>query len=121
MSFNVTTNEIDPIIAGAPDCPNPQWTEAINDLLFTSADITVVQGGSTVFSVACTFTSNTSNGAGAGRHRELPRVLTQEQTWVRSTRAHPRLVPVTARQNGSAADAARDARRRGSERRMHLI
>ena len=62
VSFNVTTNEIDPIIAGAPDCPNSQWTEAINDLLFTSAQITVVQGGSTVFSMACTFNPNTSNG-----------------------------------------------------------
>jgi hypothetical protein len=62
VSFNVTTNANDPIIAGAPDCPNSTVDGAMNDLLFTSADITVVQAGSTVLSLACTFNPNTSNG-----------------------------------------------------------
>ena len=30
-------------IAGAPDCPNPQWTEAITDVAFTSATIRLFQ------------------------------------------------------------------------------
>ena len=63
VSFNVTTDPVETPIAGAPDCPNPQWTEAIIDLLFTSALITVEQpAGTTVFSLACTFNPNTSNG-----------------------------------------------------------
>ena len=50
-------------IAGAPDCPNPQWTEAISDLAFTSAVITIQQPpGTTVLTVSCTFSPPTSNG-----------------------------------------------------------
>jgi hypothetical protein len=56
---------------GAPDCPNPQWTETITDLAFTSATITVFQdsnenlifeAGELVLTVTCTFSSPTSNG-----------------------------------------------------------
>jgi hypothetical protein len=39
--FTVVTIAPDPIIPGAPDCPNPNWTETIDDLAFTSATITV--------------------------------------------------------------------------------
>ena len=64
--FNVTTNAPFPpngIIPGAPDCPNPNWTETIDDLLFTSAEITVDQpAGVTVLTVSCTFSPPTSDG-----------------------------------------------------------
>ena len=62
--FNVRTTEAPATIAGAPDCPNPQWTESITDLAFTSATITVEQPpGTTVLTISCTFGSPTSNGS----------------------------------------------------------
>jgi hypothetical protein len=62
--FDVFTVSPDPIIAGAPDCPNPNWTETIDDLAFTSATITVEQPvGTTVLTVSCTFDPPTSDGA----------------------------------------------------------
>lgn len=61
--FSVTTTAPDPIIPGAPDCPNPNWTESIDDLAFTSAVITVEQpAGTLVLTVSCTFDPATSNG-----------------------------------------------------------
>ena len=61
--FNVTTVAPDPVIAGAPDCPNPNWVETIDDLAFTSATITVEQPvGTTVLVVSCTFDPPTSDG-----------------------------------------------------------
>src|SRR5512143_4083022 len=41
--FDVTTVAPAATIAGAPDCPNTNWTERITDLSFTSAVITVEQ------------------------------------------------------------------------------
>jgi len=63
VSFSVdTTSPVTPI-AGAPDCPNPQWTERITDMAFTSAVITVEQPpGTVVLTVSCTFGSPTTNG-----------------------------------------------------------
>lgn len=62
--FNVATVPPPAVIAGAPDCPNPNWTEAITDLSFTSATITVEQPpGTVVLTVTCTFSEPTSNGA----------------------------------------------------------
>src|SRR3546814_12697959 len=53
--FAVETVAPDPVIAGAPDCPNPNWTELIEDLAFTSAVITVEQPpGTVVLTVTCT-------------------------------------------------------------------
>jgi hypothetical protein len=65
VSFMVTTNPPTTPIAGAPECPNPQWTEDITDLSFTSATITVQQGMplATVLTVSCTFSPPTSDGA----------------------------------------------------------
>ncbi len=62
--FDVNTVPPVTIIPGAPDCPNPTWTEKITDLSFTSAVITIEQPpGTTVLTVSCTFVPSTTNGA----------------------------------------------------------
>jgi hypothetical protein len=62
--FSVVTLEPPRIIPGAPDCPNPNWTEEIEDLAFTSATIMVYQPEDTlVLTVSCTFKFPTSDGA----------------------------------------------------------
>jgi hypothetical protein len=66
VAFDVTTEGPVTPIPGAPDCPNPNWTEDITDLSFTSATITVEQGGALVLTVSCTFSAPTTNGAIAG-------------------------------------------------------
>lgn len=63
VAFDVLTNEPDSPIPGAPDCPNPNWSENITDLGFTSATIVVEQPvGTTVLTVTCSFSPPTSNG-----------------------------------------------------------
>jgi len=60
-------------IAGAPDCPNPNWTEDITGVAFTSATIRLFQDQTAadgefgrwetlVLTVNCTFSPPTSNG-----------------------------------------------------------
>jgi hypothetical protein len=62
--FSVITEPPTTPIPGAPDCPNPQWTETITDMAFTSATITVEQPpGTVVLTLDCTFSSPTTNGA----------------------------------------------------------
>ncbi len=62
--FDVVTTAPTTPIAGAPGCPNPQWTEDITDLAFTSAVITVEQPpGTTVLTVSCSFSPPTANGS----------------------------------------------------------
>ena len=43
LSFSVDTAAPVSPIPGAPDCPNSKWTEAITDVAFTSATLTVYQ------------------------------------------------------------------------------
>lgn len=65
--FNVTTIAPVAIIPGAPGCPNPNWTEEITDLSFTTATITVEQPvGNLVLTLTCTFSEPTTNGAVPG-------------------------------------------------------
>ena len=64
VSFNVTTSGPVSPIPGAPDCPNPQWTERIIDIAFTSVTLTVEQPeGTVVLQVSCTFSPSTSSGS----------------------------------------------------------
>lgn len=51
-------------IPGAPGCPNPTWTESIDDLAFTAGTITVEQPpGTVVLTIQCSFSSPTSDGS----------------------------------------------------------
>jgi len=62
--FAVSTKAPTTPIPGAPGCPNPNWSETIDDLAFTSATITVEQPvGTVVLIIQCTFSSATSDGA----------------------------------------------------------
>jgi hypothetical protein len=61
--FNVSTTSAPATIAGAPDCPNANWTESIDDVAFTSATIKIYQpAGMLVLTVSCTFSPPTSDG-----------------------------------------------------------
>lgn len=66
--FAVETDPPMTPVAGAPDCPNPQWIEEIVDMQFTSAVITVDQPMDTlVLTVSCTIDPPSANGPIAGR------------------------------------------------------
>jgi hypothetical protein len=64
-NVTIATTTAPPVtpVPGAPDCPNPQWTENITDMAFTSATITLSQNGVVVLTVNVTFSPPTSNGA----------------------------------------------------------
>jgi hypothetical protein len=71
VTITTVTNAPVTPIPGAPDCPNPQWTENITDMAFTSATIRLFQDsngngifdtGELVLTVNCTFNPATSNG-----------------------------------------------------------
>jgi hypothetical protein len=67
VAFAVITQTPETVIPGAPGCPNPNWTETITDLSFTSATITVEQPvGTLVLTVSCTLSSPTTDGAVSG-------------------------------------------------------
>lgn len=63
LPFSVGTQSPATPIPGAPDCPNPRWSEAITDLAFTEATIEVEQGGEVVLTVVCGFAVPTENGS----------------------------------------------------------
>lgn len=54
VAFAVTTLAPETPIAGAPDCPNPHWQEAITDLLFSEATLEIQQPpGTVVLTITC--------------------------------------------------------------------
>ena len=72
-NVTITTTTDPPVtpVVGAPDCPNPGWTENITDMAFTSATIRLFQdanengmfdAGELVLTVNCTFSPPTANG-----------------------------------------------------------
>jgi len=64
VTFNVRTTEPVSPIPGAPDCPNPQWTERVVDVKFISAVLTVEQPASVeVLQATCTFHPTTLDGS----------------------------------------------------------
>ncbi len=70
VTITTTTNAPVTPIPGAPGCPNPNWTETIDEIAFTSATIKLSQdqdaNGSfetLVLTVNCTFDPPTSDGA----------------------------------------------------------
>src|SRR6266496_2014657 len=71
VTISTTTEAPTSPIPGAPDCPNPMWTETITDMAFLTATITVFQdsNGNGIFesnelvlTVKVTFSPPTSNG-----------------------------------------------------------
>ena len=71
VTISTTTGAPVTPIPGAPGCTNPQWTENITDVAFTSATIMLFQdanangtfdSGELVLTVNCTFSPATSNG-----------------------------------------------------------
>jgi hypothetical protein len=61
--FAVETDPPVTPVPDAPDCSNPNWTERITDMQFTSAVITVEQPpGFVVLTVTCTISPPSSNG-----------------------------------------------------------
>jgi hypothetical protein len=71
VTIATTTDPPTTPVAGAPDCPNSNWTENITDMAFTSATIRLFQdsnangtfeSGELVLTVNCTFSPPTSNG-----------------------------------------------------------
>ena len=57
-----TLGPVTPVL-GAPDCPNPNWTEDIVDVAFTFATITVQQPiGTFVLTVDCSIVPASSDG-----------------------------------------------------------
>lgn len=63
LTTSAETNAPVTPLPGAPGCPNPQWTQDITDLAFTSVIISVEQPvGTLVLEIECTFTPATSNG-----------------------------------------------------------
>ena len=62
--FQVATIPPVALIPGAPDCPNTNWSERIEDLAFTAATLTVEQPpGTEVLTVSCTIAPPSGNGA----------------------------------------------------------
>lgn len=62
VSFSVNTDAPVTPVVGAPGCPNPNWTETIVDMAFTTSTMTVEQPvGSVVLTVVCSFTPATLN------------------------------------------------------------
>jgi hypothetical protein len=62
VGFDVTTEPPISPIPGAPGCPNPNWTERITDVSFTTAVISVEQNDMTVLSLTCAFSPATTGG-----------------------------------------------------------
>ena len=62
VSFEVATDGPKSPVPGAPDCPNKRWSQVILDMAFTSATITVEQGGKVVLEIDVKFRSPTTDG-----------------------------------------------------------
>lgn len=62
LEFKVATDRPKMKIDGAPDCPNPKWTEKIFDIAFTEVELDVVQDGKKLLELECFFDEPTKDG-----------------------------------------------------------
>jgi hypothetical protein len=64
VTFEVVTQPPPPDVAGAPACPSGKWTETITGVAFTSATLSIAQGGQalTLDGSSCTFAPQTADG-----------------------------------------------------------
>jgi hypothetical protein len=64
VTFEVVTQPPPSTIAGAPECPSSNWTETITGVAFTSATLSISQGGQalTLDGTSCTFAPQTADG-----------------------------------------------------------
>lgn len=68
LAFYFETDRPESPVPGAPDCPNPNWTEWIVDIAFTRAVLTIQQPEGMVRLYAdCYFTPPTSDGQVKGK------------------------------------------------------
>jgi hypothetical protein len=62
LDIEVYTDALGSTIAGAPDCPNPRWTERVERVRFRRARLGVRQGGRDEIDLLCNFTRPSSDG-----------------------------------------------------------
>jgi hypothetical protein len=63
LHFVVETQAPSPTVAGAPDCPNATWTQAVEDMAFLRGTVIVEQpAGTPKLTLRCSFTPMTEDG-----------------------------------------------------------
>jgi hypothetical protein len=62
VTFSVHTKAPPKRVFGAPDCPNKNWKETLEDLRFKKATLTIKQEGKKDLDVRCTFDKPTDDG-----------------------------------------------------------
>ena len=64
VSFSIATLAAPTTIAGAPDCPNPNWSEVVTGMAFTNANLSIAQDGVelAVADTTCRFLPHTADG-----------------------------------------------------------
>ena len=62
LDIDVDTERVAKQIAGAPDCPNQNWTERVDKVEFRDAELRIRQGNKIALELYCVFNPSTTNG-----------------------------------------------------------